>query len=87
MMEMGRIEDSGIQKTARAIEKRWIDFLCTEFERFRKEGSLPYSGEIKTLAWEFLVVYQGGLAMWRISGSSAYLDRIEILFLKLLEVQ
>ncbi len=84
MMEMGRIQDKEIQKTASAIEKRWLAFLEVELHRFRKEGTLEYSGDISDLAREFLVVYQGGLAMWRITGSVRYLDQIQSLFLKLI---
>lgn len=82
MMEMGRSKDTSIIRTARKIEQQWIEFLASEFIRFQKSGSLSARHDANSLAREILTIYQGGLAMWRISSDVKYLDQLNSIFLK-----
>ena len=85
MMEMGRNDARQMKEVALEIEKRWVSFLVSEFKRFQHEGSLKASVNVEALARECLMIYQGALSMWRISGDTGYLNRMEHTLLKLLD--
>lgn len=85
MMEMGRMESEEMKKVAAAIETRWVGFLETEFGKFQRQGTLRSDLDANHLARQCLMIYQGALAMWRISGDAGYLNQMEEALLALID--
>ena len=65
------------QKSARAITETWAAHLREVFEDAVKAGELNKKADTARMAREVLLVYEGSLAMWKLTRDDDYIDDME----------
>jgi AcrR family transcriptional regulator len=72
--------DAEFQKQLKSVTKMWEDLLCDYLAYAIRSGLLPATTDRLDLARKALAVYEGNMAMWRISGLTVYLDQMPGMF-------
>lgn len=72
--------DAEFQKQLKSVAKMWEDLLCGYIGDAISLGHLPRETDALVLARRALAVYEGNMAMWRISGLTLYLDQMPEMF-------
>lgn len=73
------------QKAARSIAVTWAVHLKEFFDRAVETGELKQKTDTQKMAREVLLVYEGSLAMWKMTLDDAYLDDMQEAFLMIYE--
>ena len=72
--------DAEFQGQLKSVTKMWEDLLCGYIGDAIALGHLPREADAPALARKALAVYEGNVAMWRISGLTIYLDQMPEMF-------
>ena len=72
--------DAEFQEQLKSVAKMWEDLLCGYIGDAISLGHLPRETDALVLARRALAVYEGNMAMWRISGLTLYLDQMPEMF-------
>ncbi|MBX3723798.1 MAG: TetR/AcrR family transcriptional regulator [Turneriella sp.] len=72
--------DADFQKQLKSVTKMWEDLLRDYIGDAIALGHLPRETDALALARMALAVYEGNVAMWRISGLTIYLDQMPEMF-------
>lgn len=72
--------DAEFQKQLKSVTKMWEDLLCGYIGDAIALGHLPRETDAPALARKALAVYEGNVALWRISGLTIYLDQMPEMF-------
>lgn len=76
--------DEEFRRQLKSVTKMWEDLLCDYLESAVLAGYLPQKTDRLTLARQALAVYEGNMALWRISGQTLYLDQMPEMFERIL---
>jgi AcrR family transcriptional regulator len=76
--------DAEFGRQLKSVTKMWEDLLCDYLEDAVAAGYLPHDTDRLTLARQALAVYEGNMALWRISGQMLYLDQMPAMFERIL---
>lgn len=77
--------DAEFQNQLKSVTKMWEDLLCDYIGDAVTLGHLPRTTDALSLARQALAIYEGNMAMWRISGLTLYLDQMPDMFETLLK--
>ncbi len=72
--------DAEFQAQLRSVSRMWEDLLCDYLVDAIRLGHLPAATDKLALARKALAIYEGNVAMWRISGQKFYLDQMPDMF-------
>ena len=72
--------DGEFQAELTSVAKMWEDLLTAYLANAIRLGHLPHETDRVTLARKALAIYEGNIAMWRISGNKMYLDLMPSMF-------
>ncbi len=72
--------DAEFQKQLRSVADMWQNLIREYLEDAIRLGHLPKKTDTLTLARRALAIYEGNIAMWRISGEKFYLDQMPAMF-------
>lgn len=72
--------DTEFQAQLKNVSRLWQDLLTDYLESAVQLGHLPKTADRTGLARKALAIYEGNMAMWRISGQSSYLDQMPEMF-------
>lgn len=78
--------DAEFRRQLRSVTQMWENLLCEYLGDAVAAGYLSRRADKQALARRALAIYEGNMAMWRISGDLSYLDQMPAMFENLLRV-
>jgi AcrR family transcriptional regulator len=72
--------DAEFQNQLRSVAAMWQKLIREYLEDAIRLGHLPKKTDTLALARRALAIYEGNIAMWRISGEKFYLDQMPAMF-------
>ncbi len=81
-MQMPEV-DKEFQSHLRSVSLMWQNLICNYLNEAIRLGHLNKKVDTKSMTRQALAVYEGNIAMWRISGDSFYLDQMTVMFEKI----